>query len=985
MFKDENRHYSLRKLSVGLASVLIGISFASMTGNNVHADTVNGSNSVQTVVNDHDAAVKIDAKDDANTAESNTESALGASKKNPNAIAQDIKQKATEGNIPETIAKNATDGSQITAKNTLKGNVNADKDDSSKVAEKDGSAKNGSLTAKSNALQDTVEAAKQGLEMSSVLHSNSNETALNVNDSKVKGNQAGAGPAKSKLQMATLMTTTGKKFNTKMLSASKVVSPANDTNGGFDSSWGQLDVNQWKGSVVGDYYQLTSYTGDANHIIVPNDADFAKAGVDISGKQVGVTSDFMHTIFRDKTTAQDATVAFSKTDNKMVKAIGNAWDNTWGHTYENINGSYGTPKGKLAKFDGSNLNVSNVTNMSNMFESNQISDLTPLSNWKTDNVTNMSDMFWSNQISDLTPLSNWKTDNVTNMSYMFYHNQISDLTPLSNWKTNKVTDIHSMFDSNPIKYANLSNWTFGKLVLNTLVDSYYYCGPLYSFLPNTIIYLGNSALPDGYYQTNINHVKSNSPFNSTADHNLILTTNQEYLHTDVAQNAHNYLTFTQNGQATKVAMPVWIDATGVTADKASILNKVKSLVDAEIAKKQKELGDSYSITMDPNVDQTDPLALINASFIVAPKTTSVNVKFTDVDSNRDQDIDAVKAELAKIITLTGTVGSKIDFRQVTIPTNFELSGDLPSATFGDVDSVTIQLKHKTETSVESLPATRTINVHLPNGTTKVYQQIIGYQRDVVTDLVTKTVTHGTWTVNDVTSSFTIDGVKQLEHSYVLRNGNYNFAGIKLPKVPGYKAFIKTIPNPVNPARSLFTVSFMALPKPVTLAPNDVEPAKTVTSATTVATIEVANLIKTESKVATTPKTINLSDDIVATTPKTINLSDYIITNTPKEATWQIANEPERDTYRVSNGKYTVELPHINNTQLHVIANDSTKDSILFTYKGQNTKYVFNIKFANGHYLLTTYEIKSGKLVKLIDYNFIKSSKMSDIILDWFKL
>lgn len=137
------------------------------------------------------------------------------------------------------------------------------------------------------------------------------------------------------------------------------------------------------------------------------------------------------------------------------------------------------------------------------------------------------------------------------------------------------------------------------------------------------------------------------------------------------------------------------------------------------------------------------------------------------------------------------------------------------------------------------------------------------------------------------------------------------------------------------------------------------------------TTEVTKLIETEPNVADTSKVIDLSNDVVTTTPKGI--------------TWQVANEPERDAYRVSNGKYTVELPHINNTQLHILANDSTKDSVLFTYKGQNTKYVFNIKFANGHYLLTTSEIKSGKLVKLIDYNFIKASKVSDLILDWFKL
>lgn len=38
--KDKNRHYSLRKLSVGLASVLIGISFVNAKGQVVKADSV---------------------------------------------------------------------------------------------------------------------------------------------------------------------------------------------------------------------------------------------------------------------------------------------------------------------------------------------------------------------------------------------------------------------------------------------------------------------------------------------------------------------------------------------------------------------------------------------------------------------------------------------------------------------------------------------------------------------------------------------------------------------------------------------------------------------------------------------------------------------------------------------------------------------------------------------------------------------------------
>ena len=365
---------------------------------------------------------------------------------------------------------------------------------------------------------------------------------------------------------------------------------------------------------------------------------------------------------------------------------------------------------------------------------------------------------------------------------------------------------------------------------------------------------------------------------------------------------------------------------------------------------------------------------------VVPNEQKSSYYFVDDDNNGVQVGDPVeiKGKTDKTVAINPA-----------IPNNYEVVGDLPTSyTFTNTKDpnkavieqgaysvhtspLVIHLKHKTETSVESLPATRTINVHLPNGTTKVYQQIIGYQRDVITDLVTKTVTRGKWTVNDVTSSFTIDGVKQLEHSYVLKNGNYNYASVKLPHIPGYKTIIRTVTNPVAPASALFAVSFMALPKPVTPAIKDVKLDKTVTPVTPAAT-ETAELIKTEPKVATSaPKIIDLSNDTVATTPK--------------ETTWQVTDVPDQDTYRVSNGKYIVELPHISNAQLRVIANDSTKDSVLFTYKEQNTKYVFNIKFVNGHYLLTIYEIKSGKLVKLIDYNFVKSSKMIEVISDWLQL
>ena len=163
-----------------------------------------------------------------------------------------------------------------------------------------------------------------------------------------------------------------------------------------------------------------------------------------------------------------------------------------------------------------------------------------------------------------------------------------------------------------------------------------------------------------------------------------------------------------------------------------------------------------------------------------------------------------------------------------IPKNYELAKgtELPTSfKFTQSNTQTpieIHLRHETETSVESLPATRTINVHLPNGTTKVYQQIIGYQRNVITDLVTKTVTRGKWNVNDVTSSFTIDGVKQLERSYVLKNSNYNYASVKLPRLNSYKA--KLIRDKANPA--MFFVSFFAVPQQ---SSNETQPSDNVQS------------------------------------------------------------------------------------------------------------------------------------------------------------
>ena len=106
---------------------------------------------------------------------------------------------------------------------------------------------------------------------------------------------------------------------------------------------------------------------------------------------------------------------------------------------------------KLTSIDLSNFDTSNVTDMSDLFNTSNIfssySALTTLniSNLNTSNVTSMFSMF--NSCTSLTALdvSSFNTSKVINMSFMFAG--CSGLTTLdiSNFDTSNVTDMEWMF------------------------------------------------------------------------------------------------------------------------------------------------------------------------------------------------------------------------------------------------------------------------------------------------------------------------------------------------------------------------------------------------------------------------------------------------------------------------------------------------------------------------------------------------------------
>ena len=368
MFKDENRHYSLRKLSVGLASVLIGISFASsMNSNSVKADTVNGdSNSAQTVVKNSDTAikgsdavVKADAKSDPEGQNQTPE----AAKKDSSAITQDIKQKAVKASEAvaklqnnavkdNSDAKNTADDRQATAKDAAESiskgtnlavkqqntavqgsdavGDKASKANNSSVVQEDSSAKGDSLADKNKALKATVKAANKAVAV--VLRS---ETTLNL-----KGTNA--------IDPKTLKE--NKIEAVAKADPARGIDPVNfASNGGFDPAiWGTMDTSKWQLDNNGN---ITGYNGDMSHIIIPNNADFAKAGKSYS--QISISSDEMQ-LLGSNNNSKANTLAISLTDNGKIEASDTNWINTF---YRSTL--------KQANLEG--LNTNNVTDMKGMF------------------------------------------------------------------------------------------------------------------------------------------------------------------------------------------------------------------------------------------------------------------------------------------------------------------------------------------------------------------------------------------------------------------------------------------------------------------------------------------------------------------------------------------------------------------------------------------------------------------------------------------
>ena len=134
---------------------------------------------------------------------------------------------------------------------------------------------------------------------------------------------------------------------------------------------------------------------------------------------------------------------------------------------------------KLTQLDVSNFDTSNVTIMSGIFSScNSLTQL-DVSNFDTSNVTTMGAVFQNCKKLTSLDVSNFDTSNVTNMGYMFQGCNSLISLDLSNFDTSKVTDMGSMFSScNSLTQLDLSN--FDTSNVTNMGSMFAYCSSLTS-------------------------------------------------------------------------------------------------------------------------------------------------------------------------------------------------------------------------------------------------------------------------------------------------------------------------------------------------------------------------------------------------------------------------------------------------------------------------------------------------------------------------
>ncbi len=226
------------------------------------------------------------------------------------------------------------------------------------------------------------------------------------------------------------------------------------------------DISNWDTSSVTDMRYMFTYARAFNKNI--NNWDTSNV--------TNINAMFAYTNFNRDITAWDTSNvtdmgALFQGNNAFSFDIASSWD------FSNVtNMSYMFYDVEQINIDLSNLDTSNVVNMSSMFGSRYgNSEVNPdISDWNTSNVNNMASMFYNNMGFN-QDLSGWDTSNVTDMSNMF--NNADDFNgDISQWDTSSVTNMSGMFANKKEMINDLSQWNTSNVT--DMSQMFYMSNPL---------------------------------------------------------------------------------------------------------------------------------------------------------------------------------------------------------------------------------------------------------------------------------------------------------------------------------------------------------------------------------------------------------------------------------------------------------------------------------------------------------------------------
>ena len=471
--------YSLRKFSVGMASVLLGVT---IFGINFTNHSVKAAN-IESV-------------------ETNTQKATSATEK--------VQQSSASNNA---TANNSTEA-MTTSQSATKTQGSADTDIKSlavklaatnlmttsgtyRNAATTESVENSNSSANSNSQQTNTQKATSATEKIQQSSASNNATANNSTEAATTSQSAPKtqGSADTGIKSSTAKSVV--KLAATNLVAMQSNKPAKENQVATEDkiNWGAIkyktaydndnkniigvEITGW--DITKGGYDITKGYYD---VVLPNTADFVKKGIITEKQAAYVSGDDLHNIFLTlASTKKDFTITIShNTDSKLSDSrlhvkptvnyynIGSKGDlsSAFGTYSEHNNGTDTHYQNNLTKADLANLDVSNVYDMSNMFWNAAKLKEVDLTGWQTNSVRYFNSMFFgTKQLSDLkfTKLTSYPNEKYgASLMQMFDGSGIKNLD-LSTWNVSNVADFTYMFDNTKnLNVLNISGWKLNKTV-----------------------------------------------------------------------------------------------------------------------------------------------------------------------------------------------------------------------------------------------------------------------------------------------------------------------------------------------------------------------------------------------------------------------------------------------------------------------------------------------------------------------------------------